>query len=367
MADILALMSAMATNGDAARIARNPLAQFGTRNRRYLGAEILPERLVPENAYREENVKYRSVLANAGTRYSPTQKKGGALVGSVDVILAESDIASELTSRDYDALLSMLAAGGAKPSMEAIARTVRFLDTTINIPMVELLEVWRWQAIVSALVQARGDNDYAEDFAYPNPAGFRVVAGAAWSNDATDIYEEVLSQAQVLVDAGFQVGRIITSRRVVSIAGGNALMQKRAGRITVDSGGQITATQGGRATLRQINAAMAEDGLPPWETYDLMARTSTGTVRFLPDNVFVMIAATGRDEELDLGDGVIERLDNTLGYTGVGRAAGQTAPGRVIQQKFKDDKPPRIEAEGWQTAMPVILEPEGIAVIGGIS
>ncbi len=366
MADINTLMAAMAANGDAPRIARNPLAQFGTRSRRYLGAEILPERLVPENAYREENVKYRSVLANAGTRYSPTQKKGGALVGSVDVILAESDIASELTSRDYDALLSMLANGGAKPSMEAIARTVRFLDTTINIPMVELLEVWRWQAIVSALVEARGDNDYAEDFAYPNPAGFRVAAAAAWSNDATDIYEEILSQAQVLVDAGMSVGRIITSRRVVSIAGGNALMQKRAGRITVDAGGQITATSG-RATLRQINAAMAEDGLPAWETYDLQARTSTGTIRFLPDDVFVMIAATGRDEDLDLGDGVIERLENTLGYTGVGRAAGQTAPGRVIQQKFKDDKPPRIEAEGWQTAMPVILEPEGIAVIGSIA
>jgi hypothetical protein len=56
-----------------------------------------------------------------------------------------------------------------------------------------------------------------------------------------------------------------------------------------------------------------------------------------------------------------------LGYTAIGRGAGQASNGRVIRAEAFDNKPPRIEAEGWQTALPVITEPEALAVISSIS
>jgi hypothetical protein len=93
----------------------------------------------------------------------------------------------------------------------------------------------------------------------------------------------------------------------------------------------------------------------------------TGSGRFLADTVYVMVATTGRDENIDMGDNRIETINDTLGYAGVGRAAGQAQPGRKIRAAARDDKPPRVETEGWQTALPVMTEPEAVVVITGIS
>lgn len=362
--DIRTLLAQMAKDAVAQNIALNPLAQFGTKQRQYLGPSLLPERLVPENSFREESVKYRSVLANAGTRYSPTQKKKGVYTGAVDVILANSDIASEFTSRDYDALLSVIR--GANPSMAATASLVRWLDTTVNIPLIELNEVWRWQAIVDAKVLARGDNDYAEDFTYPNPPGARVAQTAAWSTNTTDIWAQITAQVQFLADKGFSNFRFITSRRVVGIMSGNNTIKTRAGYVTVSATGQIQSSFG-RVTQATLNGMLSQDGLPPVETYDLIYRTSTGSGRFLKNDVFVIVGMTGNNEAIDLGDAQIEVVENVLGYVGVGRPAGQSNAGRVIRQEAFDNKPPRIEAEGWQTSCPVLLEPEAISVITGIT
>lgn len=361
--DILGLLNQMDADGSIAAIARNSLAQFGRRTRRYLGATLLPERIVPDNIYKEENIRYRSVIANAGTRYSPVQLKKGALVGSFTVELADSDIGSELNGRDYDALLRILGRGA---DMEAVASLTNWLDTTVNIPLIEWNERARWQAIVSAVVQLRGNNGYTEDVNYSNPAGHRAAAAAQWSNNATDPFADIYAMAQLLADKGFTVNRIITSRKVVGIMALNAIVRTRTNRVTVNTSGQIQALSG-RVQLAEINAFLSADGLPPIELYDLSYRTSTGTGRFMPDTVMVMVATTGRDENLDLADGRVEVLPDTLGYLGVGRPAGQSDAGRVIRQESFRNKPPRIESEGWQTSLPVITEPEAVAVITGIS
>ncbi len=94
--DIYTLVQQMMADGTFARIAGNPAAQFGTPKRSYLGAEILPEKTVEENAYREDGIRYRTVIANSGSRYSPSQKEdGGALVGTFLVELGNQDIARE--------------------------------------------------------------------------------------------------------------------------------------------------------------------------------------------------------------------------------------------------------------------------------
>ena len=364
--DILSTLHDMATSGDFVAISRNPLAQFGRNRRQYLGATLLPERMVMENAFREESIRYRTVIANAGTRYSPVQKKGANLVGAFEVILAESDIGSEFSGRDYDALLRILAqAGGGTPSMEAVAQITRWLDSTVNLPLVEVLELWRWQAIVSAAVTLTGSNGYNETVSYSNPTNHRAAQTANWSTDSTDVFEDIHTMADLLASKGYTVNRMITSRTVLAKMAGNDTVKSRVGVAVVNASGQIAAAAG-RATMEAINGALNADGLPPIELYDLQYRTSTSTGYFLPRDVFVLVGTTGRDEAVDLGDSEV-MVNDTLGYTAVGRAVGQSMPGRHIMATPKDNKPPRIEGEGWQTALPVITEPEAIAVINSIA
>lgn len=361
--DVMGLLNQMEEDGSVAAISRNPVAQFGTRTRRYAGPSILPERPVEDNIFEETNIKYRTVIANAGTRYSPVQIKEGVMVGSFLVKLAESDIGSEFKARDYDALVRHLRTGD---DMQAVMQLTRFLTTTVNLPLVEWNERARWQAIVNSQVQLRGNNGYEEDVNYSAPSGHRPTVGGTWSSDAYDPYDDIYAIVQLLADKGFIVTQIWTSRRVAGIMAGNAKVAARANRITVSSTGQIQGING-RITIADINAINAADGLPAIQLYDLSYRTQTGQGRFMPNDVMVFVCESGNDEELDLLNGEIQILPDTLGYVGVGRPAGQSDPGRVILSEFKRRKPPRIENEGWQTSLPVITEPEGLAVLKGIN
>src|SRR5689334_11140946 len=98
--DIKTLIERMLRDQDFARVLNNPMSQFGPAARPLLGASLLPERTVRQNEYVEQAIRYRSPVANDGTRYSPVQKKRGMLTGSMTVMLGHSDIGSELTSND---------------------------------------------------------------------------------------------------------------------------------------------------------------------------------------------------------------------------------------------------------------------------
>jgi hypothetical protein len=169
----------------------------------------------------------------------------------------------------------------------------------------------------------------------------------------------------LLKGKGYEVSRIITSTPVVSILSSNANIKTRVGVAVVNASGQITSAAG-RATLDAINGAFARDGLPPVETYDLRYRTSNSTSYFLDRASMVFACTTGRDDIIDLGDDERTIMD-TLGYTAIGTPAGQPNPGRVIRMEHFSNKPPRIEAEGWQASLPVITEPEAIGVINTIA
>lgn len=362
MPDISTLVNSMLTDGSVQTIARNRRAAFGRVNRQYLGATLLPERTVPQNAYRDYSIKYRTVIANDGARYSPVQLKKGGLAGSMLVELGDSDIGDEFSAEMYDSLLLLL---NQNQNMTAVANLTNWLDTAVNLALIEHNEKQRWQAIVDASVVRVGDNEYEETVTYPNPANHRAAESAPWSTDTTDIFDDIATAADLLASKGFTVNRMITSRQVASIMSANATIRTRTNRVTVNASGQILSTTG-RAQLADINGMLNADGLPAIETYDLQYRTSTGAGYFLKRDVFVLVATTGRDENIDLGDSE-ELFPDTLGYTAIGRPAGQSDPGRVITMQAFDRKPPRIEAEGWQTSLPVISEPEAIAVIHTIT
>lgn len=367
--DLNTLLRQAQADGDFQRIANDGLAQFDAGPDgapRYLGATLLPESEQEQNKYTEEAVRYRSIIANSGTRYSPTQKKGGDLIGTMDVELGESDIARELTGRDYDILLRIL---GRNANMEAVANILRWADTVLLRSLLDYNEAQRWQAVLDATVTRVGSNAYREVVAYPNPAGHRAtIAGgttaapAGWYDPDADPFDDIFATADLLSDKGYSVNRIVTSRRNVGVLARHPRVRSRVGIAVVSPTGQIQGASG-RATLGTINEALQSDGLPPIELYERRYRTETGTERFFRQDAFAMLGTTGRNQEVDLGDDEPLPVREALGYVGVGRAAGQSAPGRVIRVEAFENKPPRVEGEAWQTSLPVITEPEAIAVL----
>ncbi len=361
--DLLSLITELENDDLLDNLINDPFAQFGDARQPLLGPTVLPERNVPENVYEETQIRYRTVIANDGSRYSPSQKKSaGFLVGSFLVQLGGQDIAVEMDSRTYDAILEELDGSG---SMEAIATAIQWFDVSIVQALVQKTEVMRWQAIVDAEVVREGDNGFTQTVTYPDPSGHRAAIGGAWTSDANDPWDDIFTMVELLDDKGYSVTRIITSTPAYVKMARNANVIARAGNVQVLSSSDITP---GQVSQAQINAALQSDGLPPIELYNARYRTeAAGSNRYLQDDVMVFVGDSGRDEAI-LDEPDTERfLPDVLGYTAIGRGVGQPTPGRVGRMEAFDNKPPRIEAEGWQTALPVITEPEAFAVLTTIT
>ncbi len=375
--DIKGLVEALIQSEGFNRVINNPLAQFGMLPERvYMGTEFLPEQTVPENAFVEEGIRYRTIIANSGTRYSPVQLKGGILMGSFQVILGNSDTGNQFTGADYDGLIRLIertqgtagveGGGVSRPEMMAMASLTKWADATLLRPLLELNEKQRWDAVVNASVVRTGDNGYSETVTFPNPSGHRVTQGGTWSSNSYDPYTDIMAGAEFLASKGYTVGRMYCGTDVKSILALNAKIAARVGRLTVSSGNVVVQAQG-RVSLAELNNEFGADGLPPLKTYDLQYRTATSSGYFLPRGTFVMVGTTGRDQNIDRGDLEPIIIRNALGYSAIGRPAGAAGPGRKIVITPRNNKPPRLEGESWQTSLPVITEPEAVFVISSIA
>jgi hypothetical protein len=361
MADLYSIIQGLYEDNSFADV-MSPALQFGPDNDQLLGATLLPERTVPQNEFREDAIEFRTIIANDGTRYGPVQLKGSELIGSFLVELAHQDIGLELTGRAYDLIVQRIAAGASKEAAAQIVQLARRAADGLRLKS----ELQRWQAIVSASVSLTGDNGYTETVSYSNPANHRAAAGGTWSNNAYDPYTDIMTQAELLAEKGYAVSRIIMGTPVFSILANNTNVQARVGVPIVNVGGALSV-EGRRASRDAISSVFAADGLPAIEIYDRQYRTQTGTSYFLDRATVVLVGTTGRDEEIDLGDTGGLTVANTLGYTAIGRAAGQATPGRVLFVEAHNNKPPRVKAEAWATSLPVVMNPEAIATIHTIS
>lgn len=362
--DLGNIIKQMNADGAFRSISANPFAQFGTNVRRYVGAEILPERLVTENTYREDLVRYRTVIAGDAGRFSPAQKKGGVdLAGQFLVELGTQDILIEVTGKEYDQIVQMSLRGNDVDVASFIAQLV---DLKVNRALIEKTEVQRFQALVDAQVVRTGQNGYAETIDYTNPASHRVSAGGSWASDAYDPMDDIIAQHELLASKGYQTSKILTSTKVVSTLAKNAKVSARTGTLQVVGGSLVAA--GGFATMNSINQMLQSNGLPVIETYDATYRTEDGTMnRFLDDDVMLFVAQGGQDPVAFTFENETRVVSNPLGYTAIGRPAGQSEAGRVINVEQFKNKPPRVVAEGSQESLPVITEPEAIAVIKDIT
>lgn len=367
MADILTLLERAESEGEFTRIMSNPLAQFGRPDKPFLGLQLMPERLVPENQYTEEKINYRTVMANDATSYSPVQIKGSAMVGSFDVKLRNSDIGGEFKSSEYDALLRILRRfQDSDIPMEAMVRILDWVDKTLNMPLVIRNEKMIWDAMVDCLIVRRGDNNYRDDVVIPNPAGHRVAAGGDWSDDGYDPFDDIYARHQFMADKGMRIRRNIASTSVVTKLLNNAKVKAAVGGfISVTGGGALVASSN-RVTLADVNSFLAENEIPPIEKYDKTYQDQVGSHRFLKNDVFVSIAETDQSETIDMGDDEPLMIEETLGYTGIGTPSGYDSPGKRQLVEYKGGKAPHLEGSAWQESLPVNQNPEAVTCITDI-
>ncbi|MFN6475245.1 hypothetical protein [Nostoc sp. DedQUE07] len=347
-----------------------PRLQFGPRTRRYYFSELLPERNVTRNEYREEEISYKTIMPNSGTRYSPVVIKGGARVGSFLVELGESDIGSEFTGQAFDNLIEKLGQNTVESMQQAEEQIVNFTDRTIGRALAEYREKQRADAIVKAQIVRKGANNYQEIVDIPNPAGHRVTipsgsvgSPTGWYNDSYDPIEDIIGKINWLkTEKGLIATRCVTSTKLKMRMAMLPKVQAYGGGITIIQG-SLTGT-GPNGTSSVVDLAFAKNEIPRCDTYDLRFFNGDGSSeRFMDENAFVILCETGRDQTIDLGDEEPIPLYNTLGYTAIGRPVGEAKPGVTNRATYKDDKPPRIEMQGWQTILPVIQDPEAIAVL----
>jgi len=361
MPDIGTLIRVAMEDGSFQRLANSPQTQFGQGSRRYIGAELLPERTVESNMFREDMFRLRTIAASDGGRYNPTQLKSGDSFQSVLVECGDVDIRRELTAREYDALLQLLRRGS---DIAAMTQLIGWVDTTLVRAIIEKAEIERWQSICNAEIVRMGDNGMTQTVAFENPTGHRVTPVNAWSDPTTDIFLDIHTMVDLLISKGFNVSRIITSQNVVSMMSRNDTVK---GNVIAES---MIST--GRATLQAINAALESDGLPPIERYDLQYRVpspngSAASARFFPNDAFVLIGDTNEGSIIDLGDDSPMQFENVLGYYAVGTVTGMGTPGRKVHVENFESRPPRIEGEAYQSGVPVVTYPEAIAVLQGIA
>lgn len=366
------------------RMALDPNAQFGSEQEPFLGATILPEVMVEENAYEETQVRYRTKPALDGTRYSPAQmQKSGHLIGSVKVELGNTDTADELTGNEHDGLVKLLNRGG---DAQAIAQALRWTDRSLIRPHLIKNEIQRWQALTLNSVERKGSNGYAETVQFYQHPGHRInvpsgTVGApqGWYNNTYDPFDDIATGVQKLEDLGYSVRGMFCLGKITSVLQRNAEVAKRASQVVINANGDITSSFG-RVTMSQLNSISADEEMPMFTKYNGGYETPNGFKRFLDlsnDRDYLVIVGnsdrqwdlatdyTGRlanQSENSFSDAAIQ-LEGTLGYYAVGRNVGQTSSGRTVTTEVQTRKPVGLYGESYETGFPVILDPQSIVVI----
>jgi hypothetical protein len=361
--DINTLLMRLQEEGRFDSLANNPNLQFTADSQELLFSSLLPERLVQANTFTEDGIRFKTLMANDSTRYSPPVKRGNAILSSTTVSLADSDIAAELTMQAYESFIRTFQAS----PMQAVANLLRFFETGVAMPLAVLREKYRADIFDKGYVERRGANNFYELVKFPEPAGHRITV-LDWSDPEADILGVLKSAKRMLRDKGYNVTRMITNSDVIDdyFLKNDAI--KQYGVMMVNASpiqGTTAFTLPAMDEYQVVFKALGAAQLPVPQIYDHGYDTETGTgyQKFLNSKI-ILVCNTGRESEpVNLGDDTNLVLPNTLGYTAIGLTTGQLQPGVRTKVTSYDGKDARIEAYGWQTTFPVLQDPEAYVVI----
>ena len=357
--------------GQLAVIERNPRLQFGTQTRQLKLAPYLPRRLSTQNTISEDLVLLEGHIADDGDPMSPPQLKSSTKGMPITVVLGHIDTAAQMSARDIREISQYIQAGQTDIAYQ---RVVQWLTMATRMALSYKEEKQRCEAIANGQVTITPMSGAPFSVTFPIPADNQVTvlsgttaAPAGWyADDFNPILDTLVPLKNQMIDAGIEPLVCFTSNRISAVLESNQQITKQAGGIIIDTNGNLQSTQASVSSMF-LDARMRANGLPPIMKYDTRYPLQDGSKsRFFPEDKFVMLGATGRQEIINWTE---ERelksliLDNTLGYYGVGTSLGRTEPGTVIATKSSDLKPIGWYAEAYQESFPVLLDYDAVAII----
>lgn len=361
------------------RLQIDPQAQFGSEQQPLLGAQLLPERLVEENAYEETQVRYKVKPALDNNRYSPSQKqKSGHLIGSFRVDLGDTDTQKDLTGKDFDDLRKLLMRGGDR---QALAQVLRWTDVELLQPHVIKNEIQRWQALLLGETTRKTANGVMEAISYyrPNDHIVTIPGGTqgspqGWHLDSYDPFNDIEAGKEKLQGLGYGLVGMYASPYLGRVLRTNDQVVSRNGRNQHNSNSLVA-----RVSDSTLSLLLEEEDYTGITLYNGGYESDTGFKRYMDVEAgydyLIMVGGTQREYDLasdyvgatgldisDFTDGAIV-LPDTLGYYAVGKNAGQDSSGRTITTWMNDKKPIGMGGESYQAGLPVLTDPQAYYVI----
>jgi len=357
---------------DFDQVMSDPRISFGQPDRPYLLANYLPERPVEDNVLDAVAVRFQSIIANAASRYSPPQYKSAVEGVEIGAKLAESNSGTKIEAPTIDTINKSFRRGGAKVGASGAATILRSFEEGVVRPLTDLAELWRAQCLVNAQIVAVGMNGRAEQINYRNPSNSRSNAANAYSDNTYDPMPDIMAKVKVLNDRGYRVAGLVMGSDVVGILKRNTKIRDRAIALRVVNNTIVNnlATTPTTLSMAALRAVFDDEELPPIQVYDATYNSTTQRgLFFWPRGTIGFFGVTGNGEDvIDQSGNLFRQIQNTLGFTGIGTPAAQTAPGRAYKIKYvTDDHPEFVKMVGLQTMLPVVEAEEAFAAIKNIT
>lgn len=360
--------------GDIRRLELDPFVQFGKSMSRktYLGARFFPERPIydaPNNVITEEEVVFRTIIAEDSGRYDPPARRSATDVKSMEASMGHFDALRDINGQVYDTLIKILDKQG---SAAARLKLLGLVDKLLKHALLDKKEKQRWDMIIESMVHVAKANKQEYTVQVDAPAQNRFTSDGFFNDNTFNPFDPIFDAVQILKDHGFGIiNAVVSTSKPISAMRNNEIVQRRTGGMQVDTVNNSVTPVTGVPTNARINAILSEQGIPPITEYDEGYNTEDGFTKYIPEDAIAVIAATDRDEEMILSDGddlllpEILTIPNTLGYYAVGTCQGRTEPGDVIKLFPKENKPVRIEGQAEGVGLPVPVETKAIVIIRG--
>lgn len=207
-------------------------------------------------------------------------------------------------------------------------------------------ELMRGQALSSGIVSLTAEDGGVHEVDFEVPAENKITAAVAWSTDLTVVFDDLEAAHAAFSDsAGEAAGLALTTSRVyrIMLAALQALYPDRP------------------VGANELNAHLANRGLPGLVTYDRQLRAEDGTrTRIYPEGHLTFLPvgdAIGRTE-LGITQEAVQQVQNRV--LRVNEAAGLT----VIT--LGQDNPVQRAVKGAAVGLPVIADNEDIAILNGL-
>lgn len=329
----------------------------------YLGSLLLPDMLKMESKYDEQDLQFKSIIADDSGRYDPATKKKRATRRSLSVAFGHYSIGTDIVANEIDHINELLMMGSDEQAMTYLTNLVRLLGRKA---LQDKREVHKIDSIVEAKVKLAGANGREFTMNQIDPAGHRFDANGQWSDDTYNpLEEDILKGVDILEELGFNIRGMYCRRKVARILQKNEQVRKEV----FGNKDFREPTSVGLEAISDYLSSQRDNtsDLPPIRTYNKTYDTQTQTKHFLADDVFVIVAQTPRNYEIAVENSENLLIQSTLGYYGIGKPQARTQPGDVVQVRLHDELPMYIEMVAFGCGAPVIQESNAIVVVRGIS